>query len=145
MDFSEASYLRAQGLGWNETSAVLNGGTLWDDIYDGVYFAATQWKTIDKGLNRLAEAFHPIVDNRLSYGRRIERLTYDEESGKTGIAWTEDGKKESREYDKTLVAVPFSVAKLWRMPRFDAVMREAITGLTYSSACKVSVSLPIPF
>jgi hypothetical protein len=28
-----------------------------------VYFAATEWKTIDKGLNRLAEAFHPIVDN----------------------------------------------------------------------------------
>lgn len=142
MDFSEASFLRSQGLGWNETSATAGGGTLWDDIYDGVYFSATQWKTIDKGLNRLAEAFHPIVDNRLSYGRRIERLTYDEDTGKTGFSWTgERGAKESREYDKTLVAVPFSVAKLWRMPAFDPVMREAISGLTYSSACKVSVRL----
>lgn len=141
MDFSESSFLRAQGLGWNETSAVGGTGTLWSSIYDGVYFAANEWLTIDKGLSRLGEAFHPIVDNRLTYGRRIEALSYDEEKGKTGIHWHENGEKKSCEYDKTIVAVPFSVARLWRTPTLNPVMSEAISGLGYSFACKVAVSL----
>ena len=154
MDFSESSFLRAQGLGWNETSAVggtgrspglaysnlqLTTGTLWDDIYDTVYFSAGEWRTIDKGLNRLAEAFHPIVDNRLEYGRRIEQLSYNETTGRTGIAWREDGDLKTKSYDKTLVAVPFSVARMWRTPSLNPVMTEAIKGLGYDYACKVSV------
>lgn len=140
MDFSETSFLKAQGLGWNETSAVGGTGTLWSSIYDGVYFSANEWRTVDKGLNRLAEAFHPIVDNRLSYHRRIERLTFNETTQKTGIVWREDGKMKTEEYDKTLVAVPFSIARLWRTPKLNPVMSEAITGLGYSFACKVAVS-----
>ena len=122
-----------------ERAAMLTAGTLWDDIYDGVYFAASEWRTIDKGLNRLAEAFHPVVDNRLEYGRRIERLTFNETTGKTGIAWREDGELQTESYDKTLVAVPFSIAKLWRKPTLNPVMSEAINGLGYSYACKISV------
>lgn len=140
MDFSESSFLRAQGLDWSETSAVGGTGTLWSSIYDGVYFAANEWVTVDKGLNRLAEAFHPIVDGRLAYGRRIEALSYNETTGKTGVTWHEDGEKQRREYDKTIVAVPFSVARLWRTPTLSPVMTEAITGLGYAFACKVAVS-----
>lgn len=116
-------------------------GTLWDDIYDTVYFSASEWRTIDKGLNRLAEAFHPIVDNRLEYGRRIEQLSYNETTGKTGISWRENGHLKTESYDKTLVAVPFSIARMWRTPSFNPVMSEAIKGLGYSYACKVSVCL----
>lgn len=97
--------------------------------------------TIDKGLNRLSEAFHPIVDNRLTLNRRIEGITYDKESGKTGIKWKEDGKYKTRSYDKTIVAVPFSVAKLWRRPSFSPALNEAINGLGYAFACKIAVSL----
>ncbi|GHJ88713.1 hypothetical protein NliqN6_5115 [Naganishia liquefaciens] len=139
--FSEVSFLRSQGLGWNETSAVGGTGTLWDEIYDGVYFSATQWKTIDKGLTRLAEAFHPIVDGKITYGRRINKLSYDEKTKKTSVSWYEHETKstESKTYDKTIVAVPFSVARLWRLPSFNSVIKEAITGLGYSYACKVSL------
>jgi monoamine oxidase len=123
---------------------LLTAGTLWDDIYDGVYFSATEWRTIDKGLNRLAEAFHPIVDSRLEYGRRIERLTYNDTTGKTGVAWREAGEIKTETYDKTLVAVPFSVARLWRTPTLGPIITEAIKGLGYSYACKVSVSFESP-
>jgi hypothetical protein len=150
LDFSENSFLRAQGLGWNETSAVggtgesasnlANVGYLWSSIYDGVYFAATKWLTIDKGLNRIAEAFHPIVDNRLTLGRRIERISYNETTKKTGVSWYKDGKLKSKTYDKTLVAVPFSVARLWRKPALNPIISEAVSGLGYASACKVAVS-----
>lgn len=117
-------------------------GTLWDEIYDGVYFSATTWKTIDKGLNRLAEAFHPIVDKKITYGRRVNKLSYDESSKKTSVHWYDNAKSSSETltYDKTIVAVPFSVARLWRLPKFNPVMTEAITGLGYSYACKVAVS-----
>jgi len=140
MDFSESSFLRAQGLGFNETSAVGGTGTLWSSIYDGVYFSANEWVTIDKGLNRLAEAFHPIVDNRLTYGRRVEQVSFNETTGRTGVVWRKDGEKESKEYDKTIVAVPFSIARLWKTPTLSPVMTEAIGGLGYSFACKVTVS-----
>jgi hypothetical protein len=166
MDFSESMFLKSQGLGWNETSAVggtgtsesskntrsykqdllsfffFGAGTLWDEIYDGVYFSATTWKTIDKGLNRLAEAFHPIVDKKITYGRRVNKLSYDESSKKTSVHWYDNAKSSSETltYDKTIVAVPFSVARLWRLPKFNPVMTEAITGLGYSYACKVAVS-----
>lgn len=141
LDFSEASFLRAQGLGWNETSAVGGTGYLWSSIYDGVYFAASNWVTIDKGLNRIAEAFHPIVDNRLTYGRRVEEIGFDSKANKTTVTWFKDGKKESKSYDKTLVAVPFSIARLWRRPALNPVMNEAVTGLGYAFACKIAVSL----
>ncbi|KAG7528397.1 hypothetical protein FFLO_06188 [Filobasidium floriforme] len=141
MDFSESMFLRSQGLGWNETSAVGGTGTLWDEIYDGVYFSATTWKTIDKGLNRLAEAFHPIVDKKITYGRRVNKLSYDESTKKTSVHWYDNAKSSSETltYDKTIVAVPFSVARLWRLPKFNPVMTEAITGLGYSYACKVAL------
>jgi len=117
-------------------------GTLWDEIYDSVYFSATTWRTIDKGLTRLAEAFHPVVDDKITYGRRINKLSYDEESKKTSIHWydAETSTFESKTYDKTVVAVPFSVARLWRLPEMNPIMTEAITGLGYSYACKVAVS-----
>jgi monoamine oxidase len=105
-----------------------------------VYFAATEWKTIDKGLNRLAEAFHPIVDNRLKTERRIERLSFDETTNKTGIHWRTDGEVQTCQYDKTLVAVPFSVVRMWRTPTLNPIMTEAIKGLNYDYACKISVS-----
>ncbi len=122
--------------------AALTSGYLWSDIYDGVYFSASNWVTIDKGLNRLSEAFHPIVDNRLTYGRRVEKIGYDQETKKTTVEWYKDGKKESKSYDKTLVAVPFSVARLWKRPALNPVMNEAVTGLGYAFACKVAVSRP---
>lgn len=116
---------------------------MWDEIYDGVYFSATQWKTIDKGLNRLSEAFHPVVDGKITYGRRVNKLSYDEATKKTSVHWYENGSSsfEKKTYDKTIVAVPFSVARLWRLPSFNPVITEAITGLGYSYACKVSVSI----
>ena len=164
MDFSESMFLKSQGLGWNETSAVGGTGrsrvvttartradlsvscvegTLWDEIYDGVYFSATTWKTIDKGLTRLAEAFHPIVDKKITYGRRINKLSYDESTKKTSVHWFDNTKSstETLTYDKTIVAVPFSVARLWRLPKMNPVITEAITGLGYSYACKVAVSV----
>ncbi|KAJ9091829.1 hypothetical protein QFC19_008943 [Naganishia cerealis] len=139
--FSELQFLRSQGLGWNETSAVGGTGTLWDDIYDGVYFSATSWKTIDKGLTRLAEAFHPVVDGKITYGRRVNKLSYDESTKKTSVHWWDQAtsKTEKKTYDKTIVAVPFSVARLWRLPKFNPVITEAITGLGYSYACKVAL------
>ena len=116
---------------------------MWDEIYDGVYFSATKWKTIDKGLSRLSEAFHPVVDGKITYGRRVNKLSYDEATKKTSVHWYENGSStfEKKTYDKTIVAVPFSVARLWRLPSFNPVITEAITGLGYSYACKVSVSI----
>jgi hypothetical protein len=69
-------------------------------------------------------------------------LSYDEKTKKTGVHWYENKSKsfEKKVYDKTIVAAPFSVVRLWRLPALEPVIKEAITGLGYSYACKVSVS-----
>lgn len=93
----------------------------------------------------MSEAFHPIVDGKITYGRRVNKLSYDEKTKKTSISWYEHDTKttETKTYDKTIVAVPFSVARLWRLPKFNPIIKEAITGLGYSYACKVSVSMTL--
>jgi lysophospholipid acyltransferase (LPLAT)-like uncharacterized protein len=69
-------------------------------------------------------------------------LSYDEDTKQTSVHWYENESStfEKKTYDKTIVAVPFSVARLWRLPKLNSVITEAINGLGYSYACKVAVS-----
>lgn len=132
-----------QGLDWSDAPATFGTGTLWDDIYDGVYFSATEWKTIDKGLNRLAEAFHPLVDKRLKLGRKVQKISFDSASNKTAVHWRDspfDKYAHNVTYDKTIVAAPFSTAKLWQIDvPLSPIMAEAVSSLGYSRACKVAL------
>lgn len=143
-DWSESLFLKYNtDLDWDETSAVLGTGFLFSEIYDGVYFSASEWLTVDKGLSRLGEAFHPIVDDRLTLNRRIQKISFDDKTNKTAIHWRDnpfDRDLQSNTYDKTIVAAPFSTAKLWNIdvPLSD-VMQEAIDGLGQSAACKVAL------
>ena len=71
--WSEAAFLRYQ---LNLTADMVDfiGGSgnspLWGEWYDSVYFAASTWRTIDKGLESLPRAFLPHVQDRLTLGDR---------------------------------------------------------------------------
>jgi hypothetical protein len=51
---------------------------------------------------------------------------FDETTNKTGIHWRTDGEVQTCQYDKTLVAVPFSVVRMWRTPTLNPIMTEAV-------------------
>ena len=50
-----------------------------------------------------------------------------------------DTETESLEFDYTIVAVPFSRVRLWRLPDYSSLLSRAISRLNYSPACKIAL------
>ncbi|KJK63932.1 Flavin containing amine oxidoreductase [Aspergillus parasiticus SU-1] len=143
--WSEAGYLR-YALGYNDNITDYVAGTddtpMWDSLYEGVYFSATKWRTIDKGLESLPRAFWPHVANKTTLNRKIQGLSFNETSGKIAVNWREDPMQlepESAEYDYAVVSAPFSKVRLWDMPRYSSLLSRAISSMNYAQSCKMSL------
>lgn len=142
--WSESMYLRYQlGLDADTVDFLAGSGSspMWGSWYDSVYFRATTWKTIDKGLSALPRAFGPHIADRITYGRKVDGLAYDEDTSKVSLSWrdTPSGPAQSAEYDYAVVAVPFSKVRLWRMPTYSSLLSRAISTLNYQQSCKVAL------
>ena len=144
-DFSEAAYLRYH---LNLTSDMVDyiagagdNSAMWD-IYDSVYFSATTWRTIDKGLESLPRAFYPHVQDRLTLGRKIDGVSHNNKTGKVTLTWRQDQyamEPESEDYDYAVVAVPFSKVRTWKLPKYSSLLSRAITTMNYQQSCKVAL------
>lgn len=141
--WSETAFLRYK-LGLDDDTVDFLSGSgnspMW--AYDDVYFAATTWRTIDKGLESLPRAFAPHVKDKITYGRKIEGIKYDNDTSKVSLTWRDDPKDhklQSDEYDYAVVAVPFSKVRLWRMPTYSSLLTRAISTLNYAQSCKVAL------
>lgn len=111
--------------------------------YEDVYFDATEWRTIDQGLNRLPAAFGPLVLNRTMFQVAVQEMEWNEISQKMVVKWRPgnlfDMETTSMEFDYTIVAVPFSKVRLWRLPAYTSLLARAINTLNYIPACKVAL------
>lgn len=144
--WSEAGYMR-YALGYNANITDYAAGTtdypIWGDFYDDVYFSATKWRTIDKGLESLPKAFYPHVEGKLTLNRTVAGLSYNEETGKVAVTWRDDPLQmvpnKSEEYDYAVVAAPFSKVRLWEMPQYSSLLSRAIASLNYDPACKMAL------
>jgi monoamine oxidase len=143
--WSETAYLR-YGLGLDDDTVDFLSGSgnspMWGEWYDNVYFAATTWRTIDKGLSSLPRAFAPHVQNKVTYGRKVEGLEYNKDSSKVSLLWRNDAFEmtpQKEEYDYAVVAVPFSKVRLWRTPDYTNLLSRAISTLNYQQSCKVAL------
>jgi monoamine oxidase len=142
--WSEAAYLKYQ---LNMSSDVVDyvagssdNGPQWG--YDTVYFGATTWRTIDKGLESLPRAFYPLVKDRLTLGRKIDGVSYNDETGKVSLTWRNDSftmKPESEEFDYAVIAVPFSKVRLWKLPKYSSLLSRAISTMNYEQSCKIAL------
>ncbi|KAF2009424.1 hypothetical protein BU24DRAFT_473565 [Aaosphaeria arxii CBS 175.79] len=142
--FSETAYLKYHlNLSADITdylSGFSNNGPMWE--YDSVYFAAATWKTIDKGLESLPRAFMPHVQDRLTLGRKIDGVVYNNETGKVSLTWRENPlamKPNSKEYDYAVIAAPFTKVRLWKLPQYSSLLSRAINTMNYQQSCKVSL------
>ncbi|KAK2616088.1 hypothetical protein N8I77_002797 [Diaporthe amygdali] len=151
--WSEFAYMvNYLGANLNDTdivSAGAGGDSFWDTWYDGLYFSAATWATINGGLSRLPASFHPLVDNHTTMARKIERVGWDAETQKVSLQWRNnytDTVFQNSTHDYTVVAVPFSVVKNWRMPDLGSTtMSNAITNMAYGIACKVALEFETRF
>jgi monoamine oxidase len=118
----------------------LNNDPIWE--YDTVYFGATTWRTIDKGLESLPRAFLPLVQSRLTLGRKVTGLKYNNATGRIALQWRQDPfamQPQSEEYDYAVVAVPFSKVRLWSLPKYSSLLSRAISTMNYQQSCKVAL------
>ncbi|KAL5117316.1 hypothetical protein ACEQ8H_004761 [Pleosporales sp. CAS-2024a] len=118
----------------------LNQYPLWE--YDNGYFGATTWRTIDKGLESLSRAFLPLVQDRLTLGRKITGLKYDNTTGKVSLEWRQDQyamEPESEAFDYAVVAAPFSKVRLWNLPNYSSLLSRAISHMNYDQSCKIAL------
>lgn len=143
--WSETAYLRYL-LGLDDDTVDFASGSgnspMWGSWYDSVYFSATTWKTIDKGLESLPRAFAPHTKCKTTFGRKIDGIVYDEDSSKVSLTWRDDAfdaEPQSEEYDYAVVTVPFSKVRLWRLPTYSSLLSRAISTLNYSPSCKVAL------
>lgn len=78
LDFSESGYIRYR-LGYDlnitdEADALTDNYDSW--YYDSIYFDATEWRTIDKGLTSLPRAFGPLVMNRTMFQTAVREFSH---------------------------------------------------------------------
>jgi monoamine oxidase len=146
-DYSESMYLRyALHTNLNITdqiSSTADYNPAWP--YEWVYFSATTWKTIDKGLSQLPAAFMPLIQNKTRFGVSVSELRWNAARQKISAHWrpTDSNpfsmKTSSEEFDYTIVAAPFTKVRLWRLPHYSSLLSRAINTLSYQQACKVAL------
>lgn len=111
--------------------------SFWDRLYEGFYFSAASWRTIDGGLSRLPLSFHPHVDPITTMSRKINRVTLsDDNDGKVHL---HSANNTTSTHDYALISAPFSIVRQWRLPRLPATLTSAINKMPYTSACKVAL------
>ncbi|KAI1773428.1 flavin-containing amine oxidoreductase [Hypoxylon cercidicola] len=127
----------------NDTDVLGGGGdSFWDSLYDGVYFAAATWKTIDGGLSRLPSSFHPLVDNVTTMNRKIERVEWLDDIQRVKLQWRDnytDTVFQNASYDYAVFALPFSIVKKLRLPSLPPTISNAIENMPFEAACKVAL------
>lgn len=145
LGWSESNYLRYYlGANVNITDEVDSLADSYDSwLYDNVYFSATQWKTIDKGLSSLPLAITPLVEARTLFYSVVNRMDWDEDKEKMTVyyrprnnSWAES---KTMEFDYVVTAVPFTRVRLWQIPQYSMGLNDAIQRYGYESACKVAL------
>lgn len=158
-DWSEQAMMRhAFGASENVTDEIWTNSdydVFWDELHhnsnlglDGSKgsLGKTEWKCIDKGFNRLSDAFLPHVQSRLTLNRKIRKLESVIQGNRTQtrLSWfpsTTNRTAQHRTYDYTIMAVPFTMTRFMDLPTFSSVLSRAISeaGLRFKSACKVAL------
>jgi monoamine oxidase len=150
LDFSESGYIKyALGASNNITDQIDTLSDNYDSwYYDSVYFSASTWKTIDQGLNRLPQAFTPLVANRTKFNTAIQEIFYNETTDKVTVGYRPNPfqlEPETIDFDYIITAVPFTKVRLWRLPAYSSILQRAIDTLQYENACKVALKYKTRF
>ncbi|RIB19897.1 flavin-containing amine oxidoreductase-domain containing protein [Gigaspora rosea] len=98
------------------------------------------WSTIDKGMQRLPNAFLPMIKKEninLKYNSEVYKLEKTDDD-KIKVFWNNDGKSFSEIYDRIIVTVPLGVVCHWDLPlTLSYGKRRAIREMDYQLSEKI--------
>ncbi|KAI6708500.1 hypothetical protein PZA11_000822 [Diplocarpon coronariae] len=142
---SEAHFLRQSGFDLNtadEVASTAQWRPLW--AFEKVYSMASEWVTIDKGMNRLPQAFAPLVEGRIKLNTKVHGVKYNKESETLTVKHRPTGgdpkqASDTDEFDYIFNSVPFNLLRFWELPPHSSLMRRAIDRLEYDSAVRVVI------
>ncbi|KAI8149700.1 flavin-containing amine oxidoreductase-domain containing protein [Fennellomyces sp. T-0311] len=122
---------------------------LWGYMYHSFLATATEWRTVQGGMDRITQALAQFVRHKVSYNTKITKLAY-EENNKISVQWKEssafDAEYQRKLFDKVIVSVPFSIVRMWHLPpELPYSLRRAIENLGYGQACKVALEFKTRF
>jgi hypothetical protein len=145
-DWSEFAYVHNYlKYALNDTFVALGdpgAESFWDNLYESMYFSATDWRTIDGGLTRLPSAFHPLVDGITHMNRKVQRIEFNESSQRVTLQWKSkplDRTFQNASYDLAVVTAPMALVRTWRLPGFSDLLQSAIDTYPYEQVCKVAL------
>ncbi|CAO3594472.1 unnamed protein product [Absidia cylindrospora] len=102
---------------------------------------------VDQGLNRIAEAFGPLLGNKVQFNTKVSKLVFTEDK-MVAVQWKSspfDPIYQSKTYDCVIVSAPFSVVRTWHLPEMSYTITKAIGTLQFSQACKVALEFKTRF
>ncbi|KAI9318693.1 L-amino-acid oxidase [Dichotomocladium elegans] len=149
-DWSEYGWLHNKmGLSLNASDYAtgLDASQIWHDMYDTFTFSATNWRTVQGGLTRLARAYEPVLGDKVKFNVRVSKLAFEDDDT-ISVQWKNSPYDETydiKKYDNVIVSVPFSVVRTWHLPSLPYTLNSAINHLGYSQACKVSMEFKTRF
>ncbi|CAI2185224.1 2212_t:CDS:2, partial [Funneliformis geosporum] len=98
------------------------------------------WKTIDKGMQRLPNAFLPIIRKEkidLRYNSKVYKLEKAENGKQVKVYWKSKEKKEFEIFDRVILTPPLGVIYHWDLPKLSYGKRRAIRELNYIPSVKI--------
>lgn len=151
-DWSEFAYVHNYlKYALNDTFVALGdpgSESFWDNLYESMYFSATDWRTIDGGLTRLPSAFHPLIDGITHMNRKVQRIEFNESSQRVTLQWKSkalDRTFQNASYDLAVVTAPLALVRTWRLPGFSDLLQMAIDTYPYEQVCKVALQFKSRF
>lgn len=151
LDFSESGYIRYRlNTDLDITDQIHSLNDVHDSwYYESVYFSASDWRTIDKGLTSLPRAFGPLVMNRTIFHTSVQEVSYNSTTDKVTVGWRSDNPFDTipttMEFDYIITAVPFTSVRLWRKPAYSSLLTRAINTMNYDPACKIALKYKTRF
>ncbi|CAG8491317.1 10164_t:CDS:2 [Dentiscutata erythropus] len=99
------------------------------------------WTTIDKGMQRLPNAFLPLIKKAnytLKYNSEVYKLEKTEDGQKVKVHWKSKGKKDSDVFDRVVVTAPIGCTRHWDLPStLSYDKRRALREFDYLNAGKI--------
>lgn len=166
-DISQQNMLRNI---WNvspEVAAAIHGATdydvFWDEMHHNSNLAQdgskgalgeTEWRCVDGGFSRFSTAILPHVRDRLILKRQVRGVEAirNAQGNITGtrVSWvdvdvnrtqTKPQPQQTKSYDYTMLAVPFTMTRMMSLPSFSPTLSWAMAerGLRFKDACKVAL------
>ncbi|KAI9495649.1 flavin-containing amine oxidoreductase-domain containing protein [Zychaea mexicana] len=126
---------------------------IWNYMYHTFLGSATEWRTVQGGMSRITNAFVPFVGHKVTYNVKVTKIDYEEDDDNNrmlSVQWkdtpTLDAVYHKKLYDKVIMSVPFSIARMMHLPKeLPYTLRRAIDNLGYGQACKVALEFKSRF